>query len=79
MMMIENALINIMIMNVTNPQIMVPILYSFSTNFNNIINQQFSALYSIKNPYPLSLNANKNNNTFNQKAILNISIQDNIS
>jgi hypothetical protein len=76
-MMIDTIDYTLSIINVTNPISIVPLTYLLTSQFNSIVNQQFSTSYSIQTPFPLSFLYSKSNNTFGQSAVLNVSVVSN--
>lgn len=74
LMMIDIISYQITITNVTNPSNIMPLTYSITTSFNNVLNQQFSTTYAIQSPFPLTLTYLKKNNTLAQTTTMTISI-----
>jgi hypothetical protein len=58
-----NSTINIF--NVSTPSSLAPLIYTFSTAFCGMMNQQFTAKYSMEFPYPIHITYSKTNFTIN--------------
>jgi hypothetical protein len=63
----QTIIYTISISNVSTPSSLAPLLYTFSTTFDGIVNQQFTTKYSMQFPYPISLVDAKTNFTLNQQ------------
>lgn len=77
LMMLDVIGFSITITNVTNPPTIQPIIYSFSTQFNSVVSQTFSATHAIQNPLPLSLSYSRTNTTYAQPASLTLTLTSN--
>ena len=73
-MMLEDITYTITVTKVTNPDSVIPLIYTLSTKFNSVVNMQFTTTYAIKNPLPLTITYSKSNNTFDQAATLTLSV-----
>lgn len=77
LMMLDIVDYTLTIVNVVNPPSIIPITYSLAAYFLNTVNQQYSIIYSIATPLPLTFLYVKSNNTFGQAAQLNITVASN--